>query len=216
MSKKNKEKFRGRLMRLLLYEEDPSHKAALEKLKDYEAAYILHDKDLANDDDCKKPHYHVVLRFTNAKWNTALAKELGITPNYTRPCDNLNKSLGYLIHFFQSDKYQYDYEEVKGDKSLLNILWSIIIKANKTQEEISDDIVDFIENAGPLTTVDFVRWINANGYFSNLKSGSGWYRDILREHNDKIRKRQANSYGSIKVLRQGVELSKEEIAELFE
>lgn len=215
MSKKN-DKFRSRNFRLLLYPEDPTHKDALDLIKkDYEYAYILHDQDLDNDDDCKKEHWHVVLRFANAKWNTALADELGIKPNYVRDSKDLKKSLAYLIHFFNPDKYQYDFEQVIGSKPLHDMLWAVILKANKTQEELSNEILDFIDSAGTLSFIDFMRWINANGLFSNLKSGSGWYRDVLKEHNEELQRRNKTTAAAIHEYRQPKELSEEERRELF-
>lgn len=201
---KNKEKFRSRNFRLILYPEDPTHVEALETIKkEYEHAYILHNQDLDNDDDdCKKEHWHVVIRFANAKWNTALADDLGIKFNYIRDCKDLKKALAYLIHFFNPEKYQYDFEQVQGSKPLLDILWAVILKADKTQEELSNQILDFIENAGTISVIDFMRWINANGLFSNLKSGSGWYREALKEHNEKIMRMNKSTQASILKYRQ--------------
>ena len=76
-------KFRDRKFVMVLYPEDASHAAAIEKMKagGYNFAAILHDKDVTEDNQPKKPHWHVVVRFKNACWNTAIAKDLGITPN---------------------------------------------------------------------------------------------------------------------------------------
>ena len=83
--------------------------------------------------------------------------------------------------------------------------------------ELSNEILDFIENyAGELKALDFVRWINANGLFSNMKSGSGWYREIIKEHNDYWFKRNRNAYSQLREFRKPKELSEEERSELFE
>ena len=89
-------KFRDRKFVMVLYPEDASHAAAIEKMKSggYNFAAILHDKDVTEDNQPKKPHWHVVVRFKNACWNTAIAKDLGITPNYLeaamRSAENLH------------------------------------------------------------------------------------------------------------------------------
>lgn len=90
------QKFRDRKFCAVLYPEDETHVAAIEKLKSggYNFAAILHDKDVYEDGEhkgeTKKPHWHVVVRFKNAVWNTAIAKELGIQPNYLEACANVD------------------------------------------------------------------------------------------------------------------------------
>lgn len=114
-------KFRGRNFVAVLYPEDPTHASAVDKLKTngYSFAAILHDKDVYEDGEhqgeLKKAHWHVVLKFKNAVWNTAIAKELGITPNYLEACKNLDDALLYLVHFgYENRKYEYNLEEVFG------------------------------------------------------------------------------------------------------
>ena len=100
------EKFRDRKLALLLYPDDPSHVEAMEKIKtSYDYVAILHDKDYTEDGEIKKPHWHVVLRFGNATWNSAVAKDLGIEQNYTEKVRNMNNAILYLIHYNDSDKY---------------------------------------------------------------------------------------------------------------
>ena len=113
-------RFRDRKFCALLYPEDPTHAEAIEKLKTggYMFAAILHDKDVYEDGDhkgeLKKPHWHVVIKFSNAVWNVPTAKTLGIEPNYLQQCSNLDGALLYLVHEGNPDKHQYDLEEVFG------------------------------------------------------------------------------------------------------
>ena len=101
---------------LLLYpEEDLSHKEALKYISNtYECAYIVHDKDTDTHGEIKKAHTHVVVKFPNYRWRTALGEELKITPNYLEKCRNMENALEYLIHFKDTDKFQYNFEDVKG------------------------------------------------------------------------------------------------------
>lgn len=213
------EKFKDRKFCLLLYpEEDNTHTKALEIIKEnYDHAYIIHDQDLDKDDEFKKAHCHVVISIQgSAKWNTALAKDLGITENYIQKCRDLNKALKYLIHFDEPDKYQYNFEDVQGCKRLKDKLWALIVKADKSQEELSDEILDYIDNYGGIIKYkDFIRWINGNGLISTLKSLSGWYRDIIIEHNNNENKKNRNSYVEYRIFKNGKEISEEERIELF-
>lgn len=108
------QKFRDRKFVMVLYPEDPTHAAAMEKLKSggYNFAAIKHDKDVTENGEKKKDHWHVVVRFKNAVWNTSIAKDLGITPNYLEACKDVDSALLYLVHFGNEDKFQYEYEAV--------------------------------------------------------------------------------------------------------
>lgn len=122
------EKYRDRKFCLLLYPEDLTHASAIDRLKTggYNCAIILHDEDIWTENDPgfdpakytigekKKPHWHIVLKFQNPRWNNSLAQELGIKPNYLEKCTNLDAALLYLVHEGYPDKYQYDIEKVEG------------------------------------------------------------------------------------------------------
>lgn len=91
---------------------------------------ILHDRDVDNiTGEIKKPHYHFVVRFQNARWNTSLSEDLNITPNYIEESRSLKRSLLYLIHYYDEDKYQYSLEDVEG--SLKGRLLEIIKNGEK-------------------------------------------------------------------------------------
>ena len=130
------EKFRSRNFNLVLYDEDESHKNALDYIeKNCDYAMILHDMDTNEIGEIKKAHYHVVLRFPNAKWSTSLANDLGIGENYIEECRSLKRSLLYLIHYYDEDKYQYDIDDVKG--SLKNRLIEIYLHHNNESNIIN-------------------------------------------------------------------------------
>lgn len=63
------QKFRDRKFVAVLYPEDPTHVACIDKLKSggYNFAGILHDEDIYEDGDNKgekkKPHWHIVIKF---------------------------------------------------------------------------------------------------------------------------------------------------------
>ena len=184
MAKEKKEvvKFRSAKMRLLLYPDDPSHVKALERIKeDYDHAYILHEAE----EETKKPHWHVVLRFRNAQWNTALAKNLGISENYIRNSNNLDKALQYLIHFNDSDKKQYDISSVKG--SLVDRLKTSINKVDRTEDEDASILIDYIvKSSKRITFSEFARYCVDNGYWATYRRGQNIFRLLIKEHNEDL------------------------------
>ena len=178
------EKYRDRKFCLLLYPEDKSHCDALEKIKQsYDCAYILHDKDVDSDGVIKKAHWHVVLRFNNQKWDTAIAKDLGIARNYVQKCGNFDNALAYLIHMNDNDKYQYSLTDVKGNLSYK--LKEIVNSLSKTEGEKVCDLIGFIEENEYLTVKELSLYCAKNGYWSEFRRGASIFLKILEEHNKK-------------------------------
>ena len=178
------EKFRAKSFNLVLYPEDESHIKAIEKIENsYDYAYILHDMDTNEQGEIKKEHWHVVLTFKNAKWNTALAEELGITPNYIEESRSLKRSLLYLIHYYDDDKYQYKIDNVKG--SLKKRLDGYIHGEGKTESEKVIEIFEEIDNIdGYIDYTIFVKHIAKIGYWDVLRRSSSLILRYLNLHNN--------------------------------
>ena len=184
--KKKNEKYRSRTHLLELYPDNESHCEALEKIKkSYDCAYILHDKDVKDDGTPKKPHWHVVLRFPNAKWNSSLADELGIEERFTEEPRSFDNSLLYLIHFNDSDKFQYDVDDVKG--SIKKRVKELINKSNKSEGEKVFELIEFIDNyEDRLSVKDFARFCASNGYWAEFRRSGMIFCKIIEEHNSNV------------------------------
>lgn len=109
-------KERSRLWNVLLYPDDESHVTALSFIRaTYHYVAICHDKDVCPETgELKKPHYHVIIKFCQARWNSSIADELGITPNYMQKTGSWDNSARYLLHDGVDEKYQYDKSELEG------------------------------------------------------------------------------------------------------
>lgn len=106
---------RSRNWCMVLYEDDETHVKALELLnKGYMFVAIKHDQDVTEDGELKKPHYHVVLKFPQARWRTAIAKDLGIADNYLQICRSLAASYCYLTHMGLPNSFQYPHDAMFG------------------------------------------------------------------------------------------------------
>ncbi len=176
--------FSDRKFALLLYPEDKTHMEALEKIKrSFDYAVILHDKDVDEAGELKKSHWHVVITVgTNKRWNTALAKELGIEVNYIEKIRNLDRALEYLIHLNDADKYQYSIDEVEG--TLKNRLTASMSQSDKTEGEIIAQMIEMIENEPyKLSYTYFAKWCATDGFWDVYRRAGAIINKIIEEHN---------------------------------
>lgn len=176
--------YKSRRHCVLLYPEDEKHVKALEHIERYyKYAYIKHDKD-ANEEtgELKKEHIHVVVEFQNAKYNTAVAKELEITENYIQECRNVENALEYLIHYNEEKKYQYDIAEVKGD--LKNKLIKYVRNDKRDEGEKTMELIEYIEAYdGQLTVTKVAKKSAELGLWDVFRRASAIYIRIIDEHN---------------------------------
>lgn len=173
-------------MSLLLYPEDEMHQKAFEYIKqNYDYCGILHDKDVTEDGEIKKAHWHIILRFKNANWNSSICKELGIELNYTEQIRNFDNAMMYLIHYNDSDKTQYDISEVFG--TFKNRLNEILANQNKSEGEKVTDLINYIEEYDEhLTISHFSKWCAQNGYWAEFRRAGAIICKIIEEHNQRI------------------------------
>lgn len=180
------EKFRSTNFNLVLYEEDESHRQAIEFItKNYDYAMICHDRDTDEDGVVKKAHYHIILKFPNQKWNTALASELNITENYIENCKNLKNSLLYLIHFYDKDKFQYDIKDVCG-----NLKKRLITYINNEDKSESEKVLEIFEEIDKIEGFIYIRpfckHIANMGYWDILRRSTGLIIRYIEEHNQDV------------------------------
>lgn len=166
----------------LWYPEDETHYNAMEKLMagGYRYAAILHDKDVTEDGETKKPHWHVVIVFPNQRTVNPIAKEFGIAPNYLQLSHDRDSALRYLIHADNPEKYRYDEEEVFG--SLADSVSQLSNKPSETEQVLS--LLSILDRLPvPCTYYQFlVSACNADLYAAFRRMGTGACK-LLDEHN---------------------------------
>lgn len=179
-------KFRDRKFVAVLYPEDFTHVACIEKLMHggYNFGAILHDKDIYEDGDhageLKKPHWHVVLRYKNAVWNTSVAKELGIEQNYLQPCRNVDSALVYLVHYGNDEKHQYDLEQVFGP--LQTRLAALLADDDESTRALN--IYDLIRNSpGIVTYTEVFEKACKSGLYGDFRRMGTGVKWLIDEHN---------------------------------
>lgn len=83
----------------------------LTNLKTY--AIIKHDKDVREDGELKKPHFHMVLTFRETTTSQAVANALHVEENFVNKIRTTTKSAElYLVHKNNPEKYQYNLTDV--------------------------------------------------------------------------------------------------------
>lgn len=177
------EKLKDRKWRLVLYPDDPSHVEAMSRLDSggYKYIAILHNKDLEEDGSPKKDHWHVVVKFPSARYNSALAKELGITTNYIKDCKNLDGAVLYLVHHNDKDKAEYDPEECFG--SLVPYLMKLL------EDDCEDirvlQIVKLIDSVpGRCSYREILIKCCNNGLYGELRRLGSGVTQLIKEHNE--------------------------------
>lgn len=70
-------------------------------------AFALHDQDVDADGNPKKPHYHWLGSFKNARSLLSISKACGIPANSIETVKKWKQSVRYLIHLDNPDKFQY-------------------------------------------------------------------------------------------------------------
>lgn len=143
-------------------------------------AYIEHKPDYEE----KKEHTHVLVHFNNKRFNTAIAKELGIGANYIQKV-NFVPYLRYLIHFDDEDKIQYSVSDVKG--TLQSKLKDIISKTDKSETEQVSIICDYIfEYESYLYHSILIQFVLKMGCYSAYRRNFVMFDKLLLEHNKNV------------------------------
>lgn len=186
------DKIRSRLWCVLLYPDDPTHVQALESIREqFNYVGILHDKDTWTEDevkdkpdhkpgDLKKAHYHLILKFTQARWNTALATELGIGINYFEQCRNWEYAAPYLVHDGLNDKFQYDTSELEGP--LVPAVMKLL--ADKDENSRVIELMKLIQSMGYIEYETLVIKACENGMYSDLRRMGYILSRIVDAHNE--------------------------------
>lgn len=168
----------------MLYPDDPSHGFAIQALKGtaYSVVGILHDRDINVDGTVKKPHYHFVVKFANARSLTVVANELQIETRFLEACHSFKNSAAYLLHRGCPDKFQYSLNDVFG--SLKKQLEQQL--SDDTEDDRAMKIVGLLDGVDkPITMRDFIFICAENGLFSDLRRGGYLFVQALKEHNEK-------------------------------
>lgn len=110
------DKLKDRKFFLEMYIDSDNHdyKEVIEKaIKDCDRyAYIVHDKDVNEDGEIKKPHVHMFVRYYYQRSRTSVAVDIGLPLNLVEYSLSEKQSVRYELHADDINKHQYSIEEI--------------------------------------------------------------------------------------------------------
>lgn len=103
-------------------------------------AYILHDRDINEDETPKKAHWHLIMLFENVREFSALNKELNCGENNIEPIKGkgIGGMLNYFLHNDDDDKAPYEIDEI------ITCGINLDKYISKTEAERAAEVVDII------------------------------------------------------------------------
>lgn len=132
--------------------------------------FILHDQDLDEDGNLKKPHYHVYQNFGKASIKIeSVAKWFGIQENYVeRVKGRMVDVIRYYTHEKEPEKHQYSYDDITANFDIMAVLEEESEKVDKA------DLIERCSN-GTITRRNFYQFIDAQTYVKYQKTiESAW------------------------------------------
>jgi len=173
----------------VIYEDDANFDNQMFELMQLnEVIYIRHDKDLTDEGEEKKPHYHFVIKLKTACTLSALSKRVGVAENMIEPIKkSFNGSLKYLIHFKDDNKYQYDAEEVKSNSDKLLRKFKDLVADEEAEVEKVISIQDYIESINDYIDLGMLgRYVQKINKWDAFRRNMMYFCKLIDNHNAKI------------------------------
>lgn len=178
---------RVRTIGIILWTDNPNHKLALDfiihNFENY--IYILHDRDIKDDGEIKKEHYHVILHFPNARTIKTLSKKLNVEENNFYIIKSFTGQLRYLIHYDDDEKTRYNVEEVKGTLFMLS-KFKRSIKGSQDETADVSQIYEFIFDNDISDLRILLDFVLDNNLYSSFRRNYYMFKDLLALNNRKV------------------------------
>lgn len=134
----------SRVIGIVLYQDNENHLKEIEQLRaDPRAVGIYHDRDLTDEGEFKKPHYHFLYKFDNPSTFGSLLK---IFPDHEEHLlyyvNSFKGQARYLLHMDNPEKAQYLQDDLIGNARLIK-------KYLNSDDKFADDLIKitrFIES----------------------------------------------------------------------
>lgn len=156
-------------------------------------AYIKHDKDMDENGEVKKAHYHIILRFYNEVNKSTIATKFNIHHNLVQALGNLYGSIKYMLHIAEENKHKYDVSELKvHNLDLETILTKIKLNCSSDEQSLIK-LIELIKKAQwdykynnkktkYLANTDLLKIVIENGFLDIYKRYYIIIRDLLKDN----------------------------------
>lgn len=144
-------------------------------------AFVLHDKDVNEDGELKKPHYHWVGYRENGVQVSTIAKFMDL-PEAAVEFGKFGwrALVRYLTHIDHPEKTLYPVEDVTCNFNICALLQDEL-----TSDDMAKSILNYLVSSGCSSTRQLVAWAIDNGVWSELRRSSGlWSAIMLENRND--------------------------------
>lgn len=195
-------KERSRTWLMVLYpKENESHKIIIDNIQKstlfgLEWGYIDHEGEKDDDDNQKKDHTHVIIRFENALRKSSVVKVLDIdsdNEHFVVLCHSMKAYLRYMIHLGYPDKIQYKADQFKGSDDMKKNL----SKAMKKDVDESDKAVlllSWLDKQGYVSLTELTHYCANNDLWDVFRRSQTIMLNLLKEHNGTISIRERKKY----------------------
>lgn len=188
MSKENS--IRSKIIECVIWPDSTryDYNDVLEKVKHLECeyAYILHDNDVFSESDCtdssqigqpKKPHFHIIMRFDNQRYLSAVYPELGVTFNSLQVKGVFKKSIQYLVHFNHPHKFQYSVKDIVSNIDLDKYF-------TVTDSECRDIpiIIQAIKDNDICTVTELMSYCASHNLYASYRRSQASFIKVINEH----------------------------------
>lgn len=172
------EEFKARVMWFVCYPESVDITQAIEKVDCEQWAYCLHDKDTDENGVLKKDHYHVILKFENARNVEHIAGIFGVAANLIKVVSSrsVKDKVRYLIHLDSKDKYRYESKDIHY--AGLPVQSYLCASEDEQALEVLQIVKDALDHGKPWSYV--VYRCAESGLYGCLRRGSALYSGVYK------------------------------------
>lgn len=180
---------RSRYFMFLLYPDNPDHMEVLSWIRDnLHYIAVLHDRDLLDHADdselgdfsdalsesdfaLAKPHYHVLVRFSNCRTINGVRKYFGfLIDKWIQVCSDPYASALYMTHntfgSVKKKKFRYSLNDVEGTPNLKKRLFSDF--SSLFTEQILTRLIEIIERRNCMSLRSLIKYLIVSQQFDLL------------------------------------------------
>lgn len=147
----------------------------------YKYIYVIHDEDLDDNNNLKKPHIHLILSFDYVKSYRKLISDLELDEKFIQSVENIKTTSRYLLHLDNSNKHQYPYSSLVTND--MEFYRKYFINSESEEENIHLILEFIVHYKGIVRYNDLCRFVLENKLWSYFRRSANIINRFLDEHN---------------------------------